>query len=558
MKKKYLLSACLCLFLSAWSSLSIAQNLGIDYFYTGEYEIAKEIFEKQLSQNPGEAYFYLGEIAYAQGDMNQAKANYEKGLAAAPDYPMNNIGISKLSLKSSPKDTEKQLSDIAKKNKKNIEVLITVARAFYQNGMEDKATEYLEDASKANKKSPLIYMAYGDILNNKKDGGGAAAQYTQSNYFDPDFIVGYIKTAQIYEFINPSYAIEALEKAIQVQPNYKIAYRYLGNIYYQNGQYAKAIDAYKQFFTDGNYSVKDLTNYAAALYFDNKYDEAKSLILEGLKKDPNNFVLNRLLMYSYLDSEDYTNGLPIAEKFFTLDKGKGEYLAQDHMAYAEMLSKNGQINKAMTEYEKVIALDPSQVDIYKQIAVNLADAADTPETYAEAASFYKKYLESGGDKVEALDYYTMGNYYYRAASSAIRDTVNADAKIKAKEYLNEADKAYAVVSERVPDSHLGFYNRANTNAILDALADQENPNNVSILAKPYYEQTIDVILSKDDHNNDRELVIAYNYLSSKHYLLYEQYKRPEDKEKAIFYCEKLLVLNPNHTQAQQIIDALKQ
>lgn len=546
MKKKYILSAFLSLLIGSLSSFSFAQNgnIGVDYYTTGELDIARDVFEKQTSQNPGEAFFYLGEIAYAKGDIAGAKANYEKGLAANPDYVLNNVGLGKVALKeNNTKGAEDLFSTAIKKNKKDVEVIVAVARAYYANGMKDKVASTLKDAYKANNKSPLLYTFEGDMLRDANDAGGAAGQYAQANNFDPNYAPAYIKTAQVYETINGQFAIEALEKVLSLKPDYKIANKYLAHIYYKNGQYGKAISSFSTFFADGEYSVEDLTRYAASLYFTKRYDEAKKLMEEGISKDPNNFVLNRLLMYSYRDSEDYTKGLVAADKFFSLDKGTSEYIPQDYMTYGEILSKNDQLDKALIQYDKAVQLDPSQVDVYKGIAETLGSSGQP----AQAAEYYKKYITLGGDEVQALDYYNMGQYYLKAAGVLYSNGTEPE---KMAEYLKEADAAFGVVSERIPDSHLGFLYRAKTNTLLD-------PSSEKGLAKPYYEGTIDAILKKDENSTSRDLLEAYRYLTYYYYLEFEKTKSESDKQQSISYSEKILVIDPENDTAKQLLGALK-
>jgi len=553
MKKKNLLSVFLILLAVSFNTVVFAQNLGADYFNTGELKIAKDYFEKHMSQSPAESNYYLGEIAYANGDVTGAKAYYEKGLAASPEYVLNNIGLGKVLLKEgNAKAADEQFSIAIKKDKKDVEVQVAIARAYYLNGMKDKVQAKLQDARKADKKSPLIYLFEGDMLRDAKDAGGAAGQYAQAFNFDPNCVVAYIKTAQVYESINPNSAIDNLTKALEIRPDYKLAYKSLGTIYYKSGQYNKAIDAFKEFFKDGVYSTEELTHYAAALYFTKQYEEAKALIEEGIKKEPNNFVLNRLLMYSYLDSKDYEKGLSVAEKFFSLDKGTSEYISRDHLTYGQLLTENKMFDKAISQYELALKLDPSQTDIYKLVGETLSNEGRP----AEAADYFKKYIELAGESAVALDYFNMGRYYYMAAGVAMKDTIDPQAGAKAKQYLSDADAAFTTVGERVPDSHLGQFWRARANALMDAILAKESQA-LPVLAKPYYEATINIILAKEGTNNVNELKEAYRYLSSSYYLAFDASKKPEDKDQTLLYSQKLLELDPENVQAKQLIEALK-
>lgn len=543
MKKKYLLGAFLGLLLS--SPIFAQNNIGADYLNTGELKVAKEIFEKQISQSPAEAYYYLGEVAYLEGNMAEAKANYEKGLAASPDFVLNNVGLGKLLLKTNPKEAEDQFSIALKQDKKNVAVLVAIARAYFDNNMKEKGDAKLADARKADKKAPAIYILEGD-LKAKTNVGEAAGSYAQAYTFDPTSAVAYIKTAQVYENVNPTLSVEMLQKAIEINPNYTLAYKYLGSIYSHGGQYQQAIDAYQKYFAQGAYDVNDLTRYAAALYFTKQYEEAKKLINEGISKEPNNFVLNRLLMYSYLQSKDYVDGLAAAEKFFSLDKGDSEYIVQDYMTYGELLSKNNQLDKALLQYDAAIKLDPSKSSVYKDIAIACADAGQ----YADAAKYYQEYVDKADPTVlEATDFFTLGRYSYMFGSTALKD---ADPIVVAagKESLQKGDKAFATVTERIPDSYLGYFWRARTNALLD-------PETTQGLAKPYYEQVATIIVGKADGSNPTELLEAYQYLSYYYYLLYEKSKSAADKEQVKLYSEKMLELDPTNTVAPQLLEAIK-
>jgi tetratricopeptide (TPR) repeat protein len=533
------------------SATTYAQNVGINYFNAGELDMAKSILEAQLTQNAAEASYYLGEIAYIQGDLAKAESYYKQGLAASPDYVLNSVGLAKLQLKTNAKAAEKEFETAYKKDKKNVETNVAIARAYYQNGMSVKASSKLDDARKANKKSPLIYLLEGDMLKDAGKIGDAAASYDQAIYFAPDYTASYIKIAQVYAQINPTVAIERLNKVIEINPDYKLAYKYLGDTYYKNGQYAKAIDAYKTFFADNNYALEDLTHYAASLFFNKNFDEAQKLISEGVEKDPDNFVLNRLLTYSAVELEDYANGLKTADKFFSLKRGANDnYIARDYVSYGKLLLENKQIDKALKQYDEAISLDPSQYELYKEIASSLAESGSN----ADAAAYYQKYVEKAGDNAIAMDYYNMGRYYYYAAGSALKDTIDPEAPEKTKQYLYAADTAFATVALRVPDSHLGSFWRARANSVLDNIAFTSTGAR-PVLAKPYYEAAIEILQAKE--GNASNLIECYRYMSSCYYLAFVETKSPEDKAKAIGYCEKLLTLDPENAQAKQIIEELK-
>lgn len=406
----------------------------------------------------------------------------------------------------------------------------------------------MQDARKADKKSPYIYIFEGDMLAKENKPGDAAMQYDQAINFDANCVLAYMKGARVYEFINRKTATDMLKKVIEINPNYSIAYKALADVSYRDGFYPDAIAAYKEYFKGGDYTIEDITRYAASEYFTQQYNEAKTLISEGLSKEPNNFVLNRLSMYTSSDLKDYAAAVSAGDKFFSLPKANDtiKYLKQDYLAYASSLSETGNKAKAIEQYKKLIELDPSNVDIYKEIATICANE----KMYPEAAEFYKKYTELGGEKIDAQDFYQLGLYYTNAGRAAKADTINVsaeEAKAKSVEFYKLADGAFATVSERMPDSYLGFYQRARTNFELD-------PDSELGLAKPHYEKTIEVILAKNDGENARILIEAYSYLSYYYYLQFDKTKKAEDKANVKLYAEKVLELDPENANGKALFE----
>lgn len=540
MKVKYLLLSALLSLAVSYSAF--AQNPGFDYLALGEMKLAKEYFTKAVSQSPADAYYGLGEIAYQEGNTAEAKSNYEKGLAANPESPYSEIGLAKLELKSNPKAAGDRLSAVQKKHKKDVRVILAIAKAYYDNGMLEEGQKKLADARKADKKSPWIYIFEGDLIA-KKDPGAAAMQYEQAVLFDPNSVVANIKEALVYETINSVTAIDYLKKAIALQPDYKITYRYLGRIYTQNGFYPEAIEAYKKYFDGSEFTIEDVKFYIQANYFTQQYDAAKELLNRGLSMQPNDFILNRLAMYTNNELKDYPAALASAQKFFSLPLPKDvNYIIQDYMAYGNILSESGKKMEAIEQYQKAIALDPSKIELNKDIASILAKE----DMNVEAADFYKKYIELKGEAADATDFNQLARYYDYAGSALLVDTTDVGNAAKGMELLKEADKNYGIVAERVPDSYLGFYQRARVNSRMD-------PNTEQGLAKPYYEETVKILLSKEDPNK-RVLEEAYQYLSYYYYLQFDKTKKAEDKAFVKEYSEKLLEVNPDNANGKALFE----
>lgn len=548
MKMKYLFSSLLS-FLICISAFA-QNNRGIDYFSLGEIKLAKEVFEKSVNQTPDESYYYLGEIALKAGNTAEARSNYEKGVASNPEATYSAIGLAKLSLKSNPKELEKALKEIQKKNKKNVPVLLEIAKAYFESGVNEEGEKALSEARKADKKSPLIYIFEGDMLAKQGKAGDAAAQYDQAINFDPNCVLAYIKGAKVYESINPNTATSMLKKALEINPSYAIANKYLAELSYHTGFYSQAIDSYKAYFAGGDYTIDDLTRYAASLYFTNDYATSLTAIKEGLAKEPNHRVLNRLLMYTNNKLQNYDEALVAGEKFFGLPLGNDtiKFLVEDYTTYADVLKEKGELDRAITEYQKAIELDPSKIAIYKDIASSLSREGK-PE---EAGDLYQKYIDIKGEEAESADYLQMGSYFYRASSAVAKAANEGDEAAKATLNTNvaKADAAFAKVIELVPESYQGYYWRANANTLLDQ-------DLTKGLANPYYEKMIEVILS-DGGEQTKQLIEGYRYLAIYNLYQFDANKKAENKTQAKEYAEKVLELDPEDGTAKQIVEYVNQ
>lgn len=550
MKMKYFLGSLLSVMISI--SAFSQNNLGVDYLSLGELKLAKEYFMKRMRQAPAEANYYLGEIAYKEVKTAEAKQNYEAGLAANPESALNAVGLAKLQLKSNPKEAEDALKNIQKKNKKNVEVILAIAGAYLDNGMKEKALEKIKDAQKADKKNPYSYILEGDILAKEEKMGEAGQQYDQAVYFDENCVLGYLKGARVYEYINRELAASKLRKAIELNPEYKLANKELASLYYRDGFYPQAIDAYRAYFKDNqNYGVEDLRRYAAAEYFTNNFDESMRLLKIGLEQSPNDFVLNRLLMYNSNSASDFETGLAVGQKFFTLPLSKGDtVLALDYKTYANILNHSGRKAEAIEQYQKLVELEPKNAELRKEMATVCA----TDRMYPEAAEFYKQFIElSPEESIDAQNYFQLGRYYFLGGNAALNDTTSMtpeEAKAKAHELYNKADEAYTIVSERVPESHLGYYHRAQTQYRMD-------PDSELGLAKPHYEKTIEVILAKKedlDQSDKATLIEAYSYLSYYYYLQFYKTEKKEDKEQVGIYAGKVLELDPENPNGKTLYE----
>lgn len=544
MKIRTLISTLLAFAVSV--SVLAQSNPGVDLLRLGELELAKQHFMKQMRQQPADALYYLGEVAWEEGNIDEAKKQYAAAMTSNPESLLSQIGAAKAELKTNEKEAKKALENIYKKNKKDVPLVLEAAKAFYDNGMIEDGDKAVSEARKSDKSNPLIYILEGDRMLKAGKAGDAAMQYDQAINFDGNSVLALIKGGKVYESINPTIAIDQFKKAMEIDPSNKLVNRYLAKVYSSSGRHPQAIAIYNEYFKNDNYNMEDIRYYGTSLYFNKNYTEAKDVLAKGVEREPENFVFNRLLMYAQNELKNYPEGLGVAEKFFNLRASNdSSYIDKDFMTYGELLSENGKTDEALVAYKKAIALNPDNVELFKELASSMA----SNKMNEEAAEFMTHYIEAMGEGVEASDYYTLGRYYQSAGQALAKDTLPEMVE-KRTELYKKADGAFEVVTERLPDNYLGYFMRGGASSLLD-------PDLKLGLAKPFYEKTIEVIAANDEMEQRKSIVLtAYQYLAVYYFYNFDDTKSADSKAKAKEYCDKYSELNPNNETINTIKENL--
>ncbi len=533
------------------SVFAAGNGKGIEYYRAELYDAAKIYFNQHLNQNQGtdlaESYYYIGECYAATEKLDSAAYFYQKAIQTDPEYPYAYIGEGKLALKN---NNANQANDLFKKAigfaKKDPAIHTSVAEAYIDVKQYDKAEEVLDKARSVKKNYSGIYVAEGDMLMSQGKSGDACARYENAILFDANDKVAYLKEARVYKTINPDLALDILNRLLAVDPEYIPAYAELGDTYYKKNNYIKAIEAYNKFITIPGVPTKQQINYASLLYFTKDYVNSLLEINKVLVKEPQNFVMRRLQFYNNYELERYPLGLEQAEKFIQAGP-QDDLIAQDYIYYGRLLDKNQNSKGAIEAYNKALSIDPAKTDISKDLAV----AYEKEENYANAVIFYKKFIET--DKNATLmDVFNFGRTCYNAGNQGIvtkdvlapktKEQLAADSLLR-RGYLLQADSVFAQVVERSPETYLGYFWRARTNASLD-------PETSLGLAKPFYEQCATKLeASPESTSRNRNLIECYRYLGYYYYL-------QKDNATCKMYFQKVLALDPENETAKQILDAI--
>ncbi|MDE5745563.1 MAG: tetratricopeptide repeat protein [Paramuribaculum sp.] len=537
MKVKFVLSLMLA---GALTASAQGYQDGVDNFNAGRIDVAKIILNNTIndaSTDKAVAYNYLGNIEFIEGNVAQARVDYEKGVQANSQNPYNYVGLGKIALlngnKSEANNYFKQAKDI---NKKNLAVLVAIARANYDVDPVANAKEIETNIAKALKDSKntesSAFLLQGD-MKAKEDPGEAAALYEMAIEADKAKNVvnreAYVKYANTYFKVAPSFAIDKLKELNQLEPNSALAQRELAEKYYDNEQFGSACIQYGKYMENPNHFQSDEQRYAGLLFSAKEYDKSMAIAQKVLDKDPNNYFMFRIIMMDKNELKDYTAVEEMGKKLF--DHPGANLIPNDYILYANALSNQGKTAEAVAVYEKAVELNPNK----PELLVDLSDAYGKNGQNEEAVNTMKRYLDGGNGKVN--DFVQMARRYDGLARSfEVGTPERIEAAAEGAKYIN-------VAIEKAPNTPIVY---AIKSQIL--LGGTGNKPNEEIAQT--YEKMLE-LLNADPENKAKNIALykAADYMLGIYYT-------DIDKEKAKTYLDDYLTLDPEDDRIKVLRESL--
>lgn len=420
MKLKSIISLMLAGCALAASAQSQGYKDGIEYYKAGQYGNAQTILSKTINlpgTDKATAYYYLGQTELALGNKDKAKSNFEQGLAADPNNAYNYVGLGALDLlNGNSQAAETQFKQAKKLAKKNTEILVDIARAYYNADPVKYSKEIDKNIEQARKDSknqdPSIFIFEGDRKLGLENLGEAAGQYEMAISFDKTNPEGYVKYAKSYFHVNPQYSINKLEEFYNIAPNSALAQRELAEAYYKANFWKKASDMYGQYIKNPNHFPEDKARYSVLLYWSEDYPNSLRVAKEVLADQPNNFQAQRMQFIDECVLQQYDQAIAHGEQFFASNPG-ANFTAIDFISLADAYNSTGQTDKAIDTYLRGAAAIPDNSDIY----AGLSSIYSSEKQYLNAAQTFDKYL-SNLQKPSLNDLYTASGKWLNVAATA--------------------------------------------------------------------------------------------------------------------------------------------
>ena len=436
-------------------------------------------------------------------------------------------------IKSKAPDAAKLATTAYKKNKKNPEALMKIARTYFEQ--KDTAgarlfANYANEAGKPKYQYAPAYLLLGDIESAYgTDGGKAAGYYNQAINFDPKNPEGYKKWAMVYRKISPSQAAKKLQEMKAQCPNEDID-AFTAHIYMLAGDEKQAYENYMK--ADINKLDKgNLNEFARASYFTGHFEDALRASEAGIKLFPRNAVFNRLAMFSNYELKNYDAAKSYINRYFN-ETDSATFSEYDHFYTALIYQALEDNENAYKQFDKALEL-VSDSSMIKRHAIlkTVSDSYLKEKNFENAIKYYEQFIaakpELSFDDHEGLA--TIFSKYGDADPT------------KKVEMMNKAIALYRTLAEKYPIQEVySTFMRAGLNNKLD-------DNMKNSLAKPDYQKVVELLAGKADRTNGENTMLKTAY----HYLMFNSYIN-KNVAGAKDLADKILAIDPEYKPALEI------
>ena len=432
------------------------------------------------------------------------------GFSATANAQVEELNAALSAIKSKAPNAADLAKTAFKKNKKDPEALMKIARAYFEQKDTAGANQFARYANEAYKPK-------------------AAGFYNQAINFDPKNPEGYKKWAMVYRKISPKQAAQKLQDMKAQCPNEDID-AFTAHIYMLAGDEKQAYENYMK--ADINKLDKTgLNEFVRCSYFTGHFEDALRAAEAGIKMEPRNPTFNRLAMFSNYELKNYDAAKSYINKYFN-ETDSAKFSEYDHFYTALIYQALDEKANMYEHYNKALELvnDSSMIkrwDIQKAIA----DSYLKDQEFENAIKYYNDMLGSKPN-VNFDDWEGLANIY-----SKYGDAVPA----KKAEMIQKAVDLFREAGQKFPIQQVyATYMAANNVNKLD-------DNMKNSLAKPDYLKLIELLGNKTDRSKGEDTMLKTAY----HYMMFNSYINknvPGAKE----YAEKILAIDPEYKPALEI------
>ncbi|MEP6614702.1 MAG: hypothetical protein ABJA76_22505, partial [Mucilaginibacter sp.] len=503
-----------------------------------QYQKAKSMLKNLTTTqaDKDENFFYLGWVYLKQDYADSAKAIFNKGLAVNSKSPLNMVGIGAVAHIEKDNATAtsnfNQAIAVAGKNSKPYEYiglsyLLPVSGSSKGiNGSKitpadaDAAIAVLTKGKAVNPKDAELLIAMGDAYRSQLKSNDAYSAYSNALAMEKSAAAN-VALGVLWQYAdNFDGSRDQFKAALAIDPNYGPAYREWAETDLRESPkdptkydalVKDAAEQYKKYISLTDYSVESQMRYADFLVRTKDYVTLQKVAADIAASSKGNLRSSRYLAMAAYENKDYATAETAMSKWIKEADPKrllpNDYL---YLGRAQIALKKDSLG--VKTLRTALTVDTSQVDIYGEIANSLYKS----QKYIDAAEAYKTFGEKSR-KAQLNDHFKEGFSYYQAyKEQLIKQQTVKTTKVDST-LLIKADSAFTYVERKLPSPNAQIiYFHANVKDFEDA-----DRNNIKGLAKPLFEQYVQLISAKttlkDDEKTSMGVALAYlgNYAENK-------------------------------------------
>ncbi len=518
-----------------------------------QYQKARSMFNNLASTQPknAENFFYYGDLFLRLNKPDSAKIQFNKGLAADPEFKINYVGLGAVDLFAKNEAAAKSNFDkaTAGMRKKDFKEYIYIGEAYtYENSRNlPKAYEWLAKAKENALKEPEYFMALGNAYISENKSSEAVSAFQDAFALDPNLLIAEVKIGEIWtKAFNFELAETTLKGVIAKDPNYGPAHRALAENSYRWASnfpnkraelLPKAKEQYSKYLDLTDRSAESQYRYLIFLYnaadFVTLEKEASAFIAK-YGKNKEYALANRFYGYAAIQNGNTDAGLKALDTFIKGVDPK-RLIANDYVFLGKAYQASKQDSLAIFNFQEAFKLDSTNAEVL----ANIAKGFYAQKKFAEAAKYYE--LVTKAPKSTLQDYFNLGMSHY--FSFATLTNANSTDTAAINNALVKADSAFTYVAVKANNSDAYLY-KGRVERYIDK-------NDVLGKGVEPYNKYIELVTAKPAPT-DREktnLVEAYSFLGV--------YYIKTDKTKSTDYFNKALALDPNNKQVKEALAAIK-
>ena len=300
-------------------------------------------------------------------------------------------------------------------------------------------------------------------------GAGKAQAQGAREYFNDGL--------ELYKQKEYEKALKKLDKAIEINPDYQVAYQARGNVFFALREYDNAIDDYSDAIDIAPTNAMNYYNRGNAYHAVKMYDSAITDFSQAISLKPDYAFAfwNRGLSYSKLRQRD------LAYKDYSRAISVDSTLAGPYNGRGLNSLFRGEYEQAIKDFKKAVAIDVNREKPY--IIINIIEPLARLYRFSEAGEYYKTFRAN----------YTAGYIddkgwlFFKKYIEAITQNLTVNDYAGAIASLTQAEKLYSTKTKTADDDESQRRGYSSVLALKGYVLEKMNNNDAAMQA---YEQTL--------------------------------------------------------------------